>query len=141
MNPYLTDHDMIERIINAARRGVEVRLVLPAKLNRPQPEAALRHHYADLEAAGVEIWEYPDGLPHAKLAIADDTVHFGTLNLDAWTLYRDFEVAVVAENPAAASLFTERIFEPDIARSKPGVAPAGLGRALNWMWAKLAWFL
>jgi cardiolipin synthase len=141
MNPYLTDPDMIERIGNAAERGVDVRVVVPANLNRSAPESALRHRYRDLIESGVEIWEYPDALSHAKLIIADDTVHFGTLNLDAWSLYRDFEVAIVSENPEAAALFAERVFEPDIAISKPGIAPSGIGRLSNWVLDKFTWFM
>ena len=56
MNPYLTDRGMVERILVAARRGVKVRVVVSEKSNNPQATAALRHRYADLPAAGAEVW-------------------------------------------------------------------------------------
>ena len=53
MNPYLTDGDMIERILAAARRGVKVRVVVSEKSNNaPGDGRALRHRYADLLARG-----------------------------------------------------------------------------------------
>ena len=142
MNPYFTDADMVRRVIAAAKRGVVVRLVVSQTSNNAQADAALRFHYSDLVHAGVQIWEYPDAIVHAKIVVADDTVVFGTVNLDAWSLYRNFEVAMMARSAAAVSLFEERLFAPDIARSSPGEPPGGIGaRVRDWFWARLAYFL
>ena len=142
MNPYLTDRDMLERILAAARRGVRVRLVVSETSNNAQATAALRHRYDDLLAAGVEIWELPGTVVHAKVVVADDVVSFGTVNLDSWALYRNSEIAMIARSAATASLFEERLFEPDIARSHPGAPPSGLGGAIeSWLWDKLTYFL
>ena len=120
MNPYLTDTDMLERILVAARRGVRVRIVTSGRSNNWLAAASLRHHYGDLIAAGVEIWEYPDAVAHGKIVIADDWVQFGTVNLDAWALYRNFEIAILARSAQAVAQFEARVFEPDIARSTRG---------------------
>ena len=142
MNPYLTDRDMLERILAAARRGVRVRLVVSETSNNAQATAALRHRYGDLLAAGVEIWELPGTVVHAKVIVADDVVSFGTVNLDSWALYRNSEIMMIARSAAAAASFEERLFEPDIARSKPGEAPSGVGEGLeSWLWDKLTYFL
>jgi cardiolipin synthase len=142
MNPYLTDRDMLERILAAARRGVRVRLVVSETSNNAQATAALRHRYDDLLAAGVEIWELPGTVVHAKVIVADDVVSFGTVNLDSWALYRNSEIAMIARSADAAALFEERLFEPDIARSHPGRPPSGLGEAIeSWLWDKLTYFL
>jgi cardiolipin synthase len=125
MNPYLTDRGMIERILAAARRGARVRVVVAEKSNNPQATAALKHRYADLLAAGVEVWELPGTVVHAKVVIADDIVSFGTVNLDAWALYRNSEIMMIARSAEAAALFQERLFEPDIARSSRGRPPSG----------------
>ena len=45
--------------------------------------AALRHRYAELSEAGVEVWELPGTVVHAKVVVADDVVSFGTVNLDS----------------------------------------------------------
>jgi cardiolipin synthase len=142
MNPYFTDKDMIQRTVRAAERGVRVRIVVSEESNNEFATAALRHNYDALLDAGAEIWEMPGTVVHAKLIVADDVVHFGTLNLDAWALYRNFEIAIVAESPEAARLFERRVFGPDIARSSPGEPPSGAGAELKgWLWDKLAYFL
>jgi cardiolipin synthase len=142
MNPYLTDTDMIQRLIAAADRGVDVRVVVAETSNNKYAEAGLSHHYRDLIDAGVEIWEYPDAVVHAKLVVADDTVQFGTLNLDAWALYRDFEFGMIVEDAATAGKFETVVFEPDIAISSPGRPPSGIwDRSTAWWWDKVSYFL
>ena len=54
MNPYLTDHDMIERILAAARRGVGVRLVVSGT-RTTRSESGPRASYDGLIGAGVNI--------------------------------------------------------------------------------------
>ena len=142
MNPYFTDTDMIERVVAAAKRGVKVRIVVSKSSNNPQADAAFKRHYAALIAAGAQIWEYPNAVVHAKLIVADDTVVFGTVNFDAWALYRNYEIAMIARSPETASLFEERVFGPDIAKSTAGTPPGGLGAKLkDWFWDRLAYFL
>jgi cardiolipin synthase len=124
MNPYVTDGAMIDRILAAARRGVRTRIVVSEVSNNALATAALKHRYAELAEAGVEIRELPGTVVHAKVVVTDDVVSFGTVNLDAWALYRNSEIAMVARSAEAAALFEERLFEPDIARSGLGVPPS-----------------
>jgi cardiolipin synthase A/B len=142
MNPYLTDHESIEQLVAAARRGVSVRLVVSENSNNHAATAALKHHYADLAAAAVEVWEVPETVVHAKVVIADDIVSFGTLNHDAWALYRNSEVLMIAHSPEAAELLSERLFEPDVARSKRGATPSRpRERLTGWLSDKFAYYL
>jgi len=142
MNAYLTDRDMIERILAAAGRGVKVRVVVSERSNNDQARAAMRHRYADLIAAGVEIWELPGTVVHAKAIVADDVVSFGTVNLDAWALYRNSELMMIARSPELAALVVERLFDPDIARSGPGEPPtATRERIESWLWDRLSFVL
>jgi cardiolipin synthase A/B len=142
MNPYLTDADMLQRLVAAARRGVRVRVVVSEKSNNAQATAALEHWYPALMDAGVEVWELPGTVVHAKVVVADDVVSFGTVNLDSWALYRNSEIMMIARSPELAALFETRLFEPDIARSKPGEAPSGTrNRFKSWLWDKLSYFL
>jgi hypothetical protein len=49
---------------------------------------------------------------------------------------------MLARSPAAAELFEERLFEPDIARSRRGEPPSGTRERLeSWLWDKLTSFL
>ena len=142
MNPYVTDADMIGRILAAARRGVAVRLVVSQTSNNAQATAALKHSYRDLAEAGVELWELPGTVVHAKVVVADDVVSFGTVNLDGWALYRNNEIMMLARSAELAELLEERLFEPDIARSQRGVSPEGAReRFESWLWSGLGWFL
>jgi cardiolipin synthase len=142
MNPYVTDADMLQRLIAAAKRGVHVRIVVSETSNNRYTEAAFTHHYRALIDAGAEVWEYPGAVVHAKILVADDTVEFGTLNLDAWALYRDFEVGMVVKDAATVEKFETRVFTPDIARSKPGKPPSGVwDRSGAWLWDKVSYFL
>jgi cardiolipin synthase len=142
MNPYLTDGDMLQRILAAAQRGVKVRVVVSEESNNDQAAAALKHWYPALIDAGAELWELPGTVVHAKVVVADDVVSFGTVNLDAWALYRNSEIMMIARSPEAAALLEERLFEPDIARSKRGDPPSGLHeRFQSWFWSKLSSFL
>jgi cardiolipin synthase A/B len=138
MNPYLTDRDMIDRIVAAARRGVQVRVVVSKMSNNAQATAALKYRYADMLGAAVELWELPDTVVHAKVVVADDVVSFGTVNLDAWALYRNSEIMMIARSEEVAALIEERLFEPDIARSSPGEPPSGVRERYQcWFWNKL----
>ena len=142
MNPYVTDGDMIERLLAAARRGVKVRIVVSEKSNNGQATAALKHRYPDLIDAGAEVWELPGTVVHAKVVVADDVVSFGTVNLDSWALYRNSEIMMIARSPEAAAQFEERLFEPDIARSNRGEPPSGAReRFQSRLWDTFAFFL
>jgi len=141
-NAYLTDHDAIARIVEAAQRGAKVRLLVSETSNNAQASAALRHRYAELREAGVEVWELPGTVVHAKVVVADDLVSFGTVNLDAWALYRNSEIMMLARSPELAQLFEERMFEPDIARAKRAESPSGTRERLEcWLCDKLAFLL
>ena len=141
-NPYLIDADIIQRLIAAAKRGVRVRVVVSQTSNNRYVDAAFSHHYRELIDAGAKVWEYPGAVTHDKVVVADDRVSFGTVNLDAWALYRDFEVTMIVQHPATVELFEARVFGPDIAHSAPAQPPtAVLDRAKAWFWDQLAYFL
>ena len=120
VNPYVTDRGMIRRIERAARRGVGVRLFVPANANNWACAAAQQHHHAALLDAGVRILEYPTML-HAKAFVRDgEELLAGTCNLEAWSLRRFFEIDLLVESRAVAAQFDERFSEPAEAVSSPG---------------------
>lgn len=120
VNPYVTDRGMIRRIESAARRGVAVRLFVPAEPNNWACAAAQHFHHDALLDAGVRILEYPTML-HAKAFVRDgEEVLAGTCNLEAWSLRRFFEIDVLVRSPALALQFEERFSTPAEAVSSPG---------------------
>ena len=111
---------MIRRIEQAARRGVHVRLFVPANANNWACAAAQRFHHAKLLDAGVRILEYPTML-HAKAFVRDgEELLAGTCNLEAWSLKRFFEIDLQVRSEAVASQFDERFSSPAEAVSGPG---------------------
>jgi cardiolipin synthase len=126
VNPYVTDRGMIRRIEDAARRGAQVRLFVPADANNWACAAAQRHHHARLLDAGVRILEYPTML-HAKAFVRDgEEVLAGTCNLEAWSLKRFFEIDIHLRSPALARQFEERFCAPAEAVSRPGSRLTGV---------------
>ena len=96
----------------------------------------------ELNRLGAEIWELPGTVVHAKVVVADDVVSFGTVNLDAWALYRNSEIMMIARSPALATLMEDRLFAPDIARCKRGEPSTRVVAQLNGrLWNKAASFL
>ena len=111
MNPYLTDPDMIQRITHgrAWYRRSGRRLGKLEQLGGHDDLATpLRRHDRRRQR---ELGVSRSGL-HAKLIVADDRVQFGTLDCDAWALYRNLEIAIVADSPVLADLMDERGFTP-----------------------------
>jgi cardiolipin synthase A/B len=126
VNPYVTDRGMIKRIAGAARRGVRVRLFVPANANNWACAAAQQFHHGKLLEAGVRILEYPTML-HAKAFVRDgEDVLAGTCNLEAWSLKRFFEIDLLVRSGALAAQFDERFSEPAEAVSRPGLVLTGL---------------
>jgi cardiolipin synthase A/B len=142
VNPYVTDRGMIRRIEQAARRGVQVRLFVPADANNWACAAAQRFHHKTLLDAGVRILEYPTML-HAKAFVRDgEEVLAGTCNLEAWSLKRFFEINVRIKSSAVAAQFEERFGAPAEAVSGHGRAVDGLqARAKATVFAAISPFL
>jgi len=124
VNPYVTDRGMIRRIEQAARRGVRVRLFVPADANNWACAAAQHAHHPRLLDAGVRIHEYPAML-HAKAFVRDgEELIAGTCNLEAWSLKRFFEIDLQLSSKEVAAEFDERF-------SAPAEAVSGSGRRLT----------
>jgi cardiolipin synthase len=120
VNPYVTDRGMIRRIEDAARRGVAVRLFVPANANNWACAAAQQFHHAKLLDAGVRILEYPTML-HAKAFVRDgEELLAGTCNLEAWSLKRFFEIDIGIRSQAVARQFDERFSAPAEVASSAG---------------------
>ena len=120
VNPYVTDRGMIRRIERAARRGVRVRLFVPANANNWACAGAQQFHHPRLLDAGVRILEYPTML-HAKAFVRDGhELVAGTCNLEAWSLRRFFEIDLQLQSTAVAAQFEERFSAPAEALSTPG---------------------
>ena len=95
MTPYLIlDGEMVTALQFAARRGVDVRLILPHIPDKQYAFLLARCHYQELLEAGVQIYEYTPGFVHSKVFLCDDIQGVvGTINLDYRSLYHHYECA------------------------------------------------
>jgi len=93
VTPYFVpQRDLLHAFRAAALRGVDVRLVVPARNNHVYAGLAARALYGDLLKAGVRVFERRPPFMHAKALLVDDTVAIvGTANMDARSLRLNYE--------------------------------------------------
>jgi cardiolipin synthase len=114
---FVPDKQILKAFTDAARRGVDVKIILPATTDSQLVLNAARHNYSELLKAGVKIYERRKVVLHAKTAVIDgvwSTV--GSTNLDSLSLLSDDEVnAVILSREFSVEM--ERMFAEDIAQS------------------------
>jgi cardiolipin synthase len=115
---FVPTHDEREALAHAARRGVDVRLVLPAWNDSPSALAAGHAAYDDLLEAGVRIFEMEHAVLHSKLVTVDGAWSaIGSSNLDRRSVALNDEVdAIVLGRETAAAV--ERVLAADMAEGR-----------------------
>jgi cardiolipin synthase A/B len=100
-NPYFVpDATMQRRLIEAARRGSDVRILVPGTIDVRLVRWASHAAYSRLLAHGVRIFEYQPRLLHAKTMLVDDEwAVVGTSNLDYRSLRHNYEINLVSSDP------------------------------------------
>ncbi len=96
ITPYfLPPAELKMAIFSAASRGVDVRLIVPEKINHFFVEWAFEHKLDELVENRVQVYKQPKPFAHTKLILVDDIyVSLGSSNLDAHSLFLNFEVNV-----------------------------------------------
>jgi cardiolipin synthase len=109
-NPYFAPgRKLREALARAARRGVDVRLVIGVGEFRMQDMVA-HSFYPKLLAAGVKVYEYRKTQLHAKVAVVDDDwATVGSSNYDGLSLFVNQEANVVVRDPAFARTMRRHI--------------------------------
>jgi cardiolipin synthase len=114
---FIPDSDFVEALTAAARRGVDVRLLVPATSNHVVADWLSRGYYGELLAAGVRIFRFQGAMVHAKTSTIDgrwSTV--GTANIDRLSMTGNYEINVEFIDPEMAAQM-ERIFSTDLSNS------------------------
>ena len=95
--PYLAvGEEMLDALKNAAKRGVDVRLILPGIPDKKLVFRLSRSYYLPLLRAGVRIYEFTPGFLHAKCYVSDDHVAVvGSINMDYRSMFLHFECGVL----------------------------------------------
>ena len=119
MTPYLIiDHEMVTALLFAAKRGVDVKLIVPSRPDKQAVFAVTKSYYQELIEGGVGIYEYTPGFIHAKMFVSDDdTAVVGSINLDYRSLYLHFECAAMMYGVDAVGDI-ERDFQATLAQCR-----------------------
>lgn len=124
---------------SAARRGVQVTLLLQGKLDYRFAGWAARVLYAEMLHAGVHIWEYQAAFLHAKVAIVDDEwATVGSSNIDPLSLLVNLEANVVVRDAGFVAEL-ERQLAVDFAGATEVLSFDDRGWALRGLRALVAW--
>ena len=111
--PYLIiGNEMMVCLCNAAKRGVDVRIVTPGVPDKKMIFLLTQSYYAPLIDAGVKIYQYRTGFIHAKSFVCDDKIAtVGSVNLDYRSLYLHFECGVFMYKTQAVGQLREDCME------------------------------
>ena len=115
--PYLIiDHEMLVSLQNAAKRGVDVRIVTPGIPDKKFVYLLTQADYGVLIESGVKIYQYTPGFIHAKSFVCDDKIAtVGSINLDYRSMYLHFECGVfIYRNPVVRDI--EKDFQETLAK-------------------------
>ena len=99
--PYFVPDEALSGALTiAAKRGVEVTLIVPEKVDSFLVQHASQAYYQELLEAGVTIALFKGGLLHTKtVVIDDDYCLFGTVNIDMRSFYLNMEVSLAIYTP------------------------------------------
>jgi len=98
--PYFVPDEALNAAIKTASiRGVDVKIILPAKNDSRMANFASKGFFEELLACGVEIYQYQCGLLHSKSILIDNKwCLVGTVNLDKRSVWLNFEVTLLIDN-------------------------------------------
>jgi cardiolipin synthase len=136
----------IRALLRSAKRGVNVQLILPAKIDLLLVGLVNRSSYATLIKGGIEVFERGGTILHGKVMLIDGRWSvIGSANLDQRSFHRNYEVNVLVSSPTFGEQVDE-MFEDDLALSRRisleeherrGITI----RLLEWLVAPISWFL
>lgn len=144
--PYFVPDGRIQHeLCRAAQRGVDVRVLVPAKTDAPIVRWAAHASYSNLLAAGVHIYEYQPRMLHAKTLVVD--THWctvGTANLDYRSLFINYEINLAASsselNGRLASNYLDDLKDAEEIHQKVWSRRPVLSKAVEWIgWSARHW--
>lgn len=136
----------IRALLRAARRGVQVQLILPERSDVPLVRLANRSSYATLLKGGIEVYERQGTILHAKLMAIDASwAAIGSANLDQRSFHRNYEVSVIVAS-STFGMQLQALLDEELAASRPVVLAeherrGWLIRLLERLISPLGWFL
>lgn len=127
---FVPDIRLQHDLMAAARRGIDVRILLPRKSDVWITKWAAWAAYTDLLNAGVRIYEYLPRVLHAKIAVVDGTwAILGTANLDYRSFFVNYELNVISRDLMMCEEIQAQ-FLTDLEESEEIIMKAWSGRPL-----------
>jgi cardiolipin synthase len=124
------DPQLLGALVDSARRGVDVQILVPSVSDSWLVMAAGRRHYGDLLEAGVKIYERKNALLHAKTTLIDGVWSaVGSTNLDWRSFLHNDEIQAVVLSASFGDQM-RAAFQKDLAQSEPLTLDAWHGRSL-----------
>ncbi|SUO93107.1 cardiolipin synthase [Suttonella ornithocola] len=106
---FVPDATVLDALCAAAWRGVEVTLIVPKRNDSWIVSAVSRSHYRRLLEAGIKLYEFRDGLLHAKTLTIDEKITFiGSTNLDLRSFDLNYENNVLLSDEKVTQAVLER---------------------------------
>jgi cardiolipin synthase len=126
-SPYFDDESILRALIRARRRGVDVRVIFPARNDSGVMQINNALVTGDLVRNGIRVFAYP-GMTHVKAAIYDGWACVGSANFDKMSLHVGQELDIAFSDPATAGRLQRELFDKDFALSREITTPA----ATSW---------
>ena len=121
---FVPDRQTLDALTDAAKRGVDVKIILPGTTDSSLAQYAGQYYYSDLLKSGVKLYQRHNVLLHAKTLVIDDiwsTV--GSTNMDFWSFSTNDEVNAIILSREFATGNGE-----DVCRGSCGVRRDSIGR-------------
>jgi cardiolipin synthase A/B len=113
INSYFVPSNALIRLLKkAAKRGVNINLILSGKSDVKLVKNATEYFYNDLLIAGVNIYQYHESVLHAKLAFSDNNwLCIGSYNLNHLSDFGSIECNIEMQHPALALAFKQQVLD------------------------------
>jgi cardiolipin synthase len=115
-NPYFSDDRILIALIEARRRGVDVRVILPFRGDSKVMDGSNVVVANTLFENGVRVFIYP-GFSHVKAAIFDGWACLGSANFDKMSLRVNEEMNLATSHPPTVATLMARVFDVDFSES------------------------
>lgn len=116
-NPYFAHDDVAKAAASAARRGVDVRVIIPVAGDSPVMDAGNLATAYDIILAGGKVFEFPK-MTHLKAMICDDWAIVGSANLDTLSMRINRELNIAFAHPPSVRELEKAVFQPDFRQSR-----------------------
>lgn len=116
-NPYFTDDTTLNELINARRRGVDVRVILPSHTDSSLMTSSNLLVANSMIRNGIRVYIYP-GMTHVKAAIYDGWACLGSANINLLSFRLNQETNIAFSDPEAVDRLKRDLFAVDFAKSR-----------------------